>query len=138
VLTTGALNELVLLELLASGRWHKHIARLQGRIAAAKRGAAQQLAEAGIALEHPGEAGLFLWGRVPEGVDVEALVADALANGIVLMAGANFRLDGARDPHIRFNSAFSQHTKLAGYLRERLQGARTGMEALRRAAERTT
>ncbi|RYY64023.1 MAG: PLP-dependent aminotransferase family protein, partial [Comamonadaceae bacterium] len=138
VLTTGALNELVLLELLASGRWRKHIARLQARIAGATRVASRQLAEAGVLLDHPGEAGLFLWGRLPDGVPVDDLVADALRHQIVLMGGQAFRADGAADPHIRFNAAYSQHTRLAAYLGERLRGAADGAAVLRRVAAGTT
>lgn len=133
VLTTGALNELVLLELLASGRWRKHIERLNRRIAGARNAAARQLSEAGVSLDHPGDAGLFLWGRVPDGVDVDELVRDAYRNGILLVRGAAFMADGAADAHIRFNAAFSQHVRLGNYLRERLAGLASGQAALRRA-----
>ncbi|HZY18812.1 MAG TPA: PLP-dependent aminotransferase family protein [Ramlibacter sp.] len=133
VLTTGALNELVLLELLATGRWRKHIDRLQRRIAAATAAATRQLAAAGVLLDHPGEAGLFLWGRLPAGVDVDELVRDAYRERIVLMRGAAFRADGADDPHIRFNAAFSQHVRLADYLRGRLSAHAISQAALRRA-----
>jgi len=120
VLTTGALNELVLLELLAAGRWRKHIERLQNRIGVARSAAARQLSEAGVLLDEPGEGGMFLWGTVPTAVDVEELVRDAYRHKIVLMRGAAFTADGSADPHIRFNVAFSQHTRLADYLRPRL------------------
>ena len=120
VLTTGALNELVLLELLAAGRWRKHIERLQNRIGTARRAAARQLAEAGVLLEQAGEGGIFLWGTVPAAIDVEELVRDAYRHKIVLMRGAAFSADGSADPHIRFNVAFSQHTRLADYLQPRL------------------
>jgi DNA-binding transcriptional MocR family regulator len=132
VLTTGALNELVLLELLAAGRWRKHLERLQNRIGTARAAAARQLAEAGVLLDQPGEGGMFLWGMVPAAVDVEELVRDAYRHKIVLMRGAAFTADGAADPHIRFNVAFSQHTRLADYLRPRLSALAQAQSTLRR------
>ena len=50
---------------------------------------------AGIRFDHPGEGGLFLWGEVPEGVDIDLLVQDALRNKILLVRGATFMADGA-------------------------------------------
>lgn len=133
VLTTGALNELVLLELLASGYWRKHIERLKRKIGAARVAATRQLSEAGVMLEHPGEGGLFLWGRMPAGVDVDELVRDAYRNGILLMSGAAFTVRGTGDSLIRFNAVFSQHVRLAEYLRTRLAALATGNSALLRA-----
>ena len=133
VLTTGALNELVLLELLSAGRWRKHLERLQGRLASARTAAALQLRQTGMLLHHPGEGGLFLWGAVPAGVDVDELVKDAYLNKILLVRGATFRADAAPDPHIRFNVAFSQHAQLASYLSASLAAVADGHRALRKA-----
>jgi len=135
VLTTAALNEYVLLELLAAGRWRKHLERLQRKLVAARNATARQLAEAGIVPDHPGEGGLFLWGALPPGVDVDLLVQDAYRNKILLVRGATFRADAAPDPHLRFNVVFSQHARLAEYLRERLQALARGRSALARAGE---
>jgi DNA-binding transcriptional MocR family regulator len=135
VLTTGALNELVLLELLATGRWRKHMDRLQRRIEAARVLAARQLGEAGVRLDHPAEGGLFLWGELPPEVDVDELVKDAFRHRILLMRGAAFMADGADDAHIRFNAAFSQHVRLAEYLRSRLAGVAEGRHAVKRARQ---
>jgi len=121
VLTGAALSEYVMLEVLAAGRWRKHLERLQRKLVAARLVTARQLAGAGMLLDHPGEGGLFLWGQVPAGVDVDLLVQDALRNKIVLARGASFTADNRPDPHIRFNVVFGQHQRLADYLRERLQ-----------------
>ncbi|KQY89329.1 PLP-dependent aminotransferase family protein [Pelomonas sp. Root1444] len=133
VLTTSTLNELVLLEVLAAGRWRKHLDRLQQRLSTARAAATQQLRQAGVLLEHPGEGGLFLWGAVPAGVDVDSVVKGAFRQGILLVGGATFAADGARDPHIRFNAAFSQQPRLADYLRDQLSAAASAQRALERA-----
>ncbi|MBI3284814.1 MAG: PLP-dependent aminotransferase family protein [Burkholderiales bacterium] len=130
VMTTPALNEYVLLEVLKAGNWRKHLDRLQRKIMAARNASARQLSEAGVLFEHVGEAGIFLWGTMPEGLDVDLLVQDAYRNKILLMRGAAFSANATPDRHIRFNVAFSQHTRLSSYLRERLQavaGARSSL-----------
>ncbi|WP_422018314.1 PLP-dependent aminotransferase family protein [Roseateles sp.] len=134
VLTTAALNEFVLLEVLSAGRWRKHLDRLQQRLGAARVAAARQLREAGVLLEHPGEGGLFLWGALPAGVDVDGVVKEAFRRGILLVRGATFAADGAPDPHIRFNAAFSQQPRLAQFLHEQLSAASSTRAALARAS----
>ncbi len=124
VLTTPALNEYVMLEALAAGRWRKHLERLQGKLLAARNVSMRQLGEAGIGFDTPGEGGLFLWGRLPPSVDVDLLVQDALRHKFVLARGASFSAatqPAAANPHIRFNVVTAQHLGLAAYLRERLK-----------------
>lgn len=137
VLTTAALNEFVLLELLSSGRFRKHLDRLQQKLGAARTAAARQLRQSGILLERPAEGGLFLWGALPSGVDVDLLVRDAFRNGILLARGAAFAADAPGDPHLRFNVVFSQHARLAAYLSQRLQALSSVHTALARAAARS-
>ncbi len=121
VLTTAALNEYVLLEVLAAGRWRKHLDRLQRRLASARHASAGLLAAAGIRFDHPGDGGLFLWGEVPEGVAIDQLVQDAGRQKILLARGAAFLADGADDPHIRFNVAMCQNPVVADFLRSRFE-----------------
>ena len=123
VLTTPTLNELVLLEMLSTGRLRKHAERLQRRLGAARVAAARSLRQAGVRFDAMGDAGVFLWGRLPEGIDIPALVRGAYGEQIVLAPGSHFRVDGAtNDPHIRFNVIMSQNVRLSAYLMARLGG----------------
>lgn len=133
-LSGSALNEAVLLELLAAGRVRKHFERLQGKLASARTACLRTLRAAGIAFESPAEAGLFLWGHLPDGVDVELLVKDAWRHGLLLAGGATFSAPGSASPHLRFNVVLSQHIRLARYLDQRLQALATGKDALKRLA----
>jgi DNA-binding transcriptional MocR family regulator len=121
ILSMPALNEYVLLEVLAAGRWRKHLDRLNAKLLAARHTSARLLSAAGLLLDHPGEGGLFLWASVPDEVDLNLLVQDAYRNKILLVRGATFRANSQADAHIRFNVAFSQQPRLADYLHERLQ-----------------
>jgi len=134
VLTTAALNEYVMLEVLAAGRWRKHLDRLNAKLLAARHISARHLTDAGLVLDHPVEGGLFLWASVPQDVDLNLLVQDAYRNKIVLARGATFSADNPTDPHIRFNVAFSQQPRLADYLRERLRSLAGARAALARAS----
>jgi DNA-binding transcriptional MocR family regulator len=133
-LTGAALNEYVLLEVLAAGRLRKHLDRLQQKLVRARTAAAALLREAGIVLDHPGEGGLFLWGRVPQGVDIDLLVKDAFRNQILLARGDTFMADGESDPHLRFNVVFSQNPRLAEYLGPRLAAVSQASATLARVA----
>jgi DNA-binding transcriptional MocR family regulator len=133
ILTTPALNEYVLLEVLRAGNLRKHLERLQRKIMAARNASTRQLSAAGVQFEQPGDAGIFLWGTMPEGLDVDLLVQDAYRNKILLMRGAAFSPNDVPDRHIRFNVAFSQHPRLSQYLQERLEavaGARSSLSRI--------
>jgi DNA-binding transcriptional MocR family regulator len=133
ILTTAALNEYVMLELLAAGRWRKHLDRLQRKLVTARNASTRQLRAAGVLLEHPGEGGLFLWGAVPHGVDVDTLVKDAYRHQILLVRGATFTANqDASDPHIRFNVVYSQHPRLADHLKQRFAAVAQARAALAR------
>lgn len=132
IMTTPALNEYVLLEVLRAGNLRKHLDRLQRKIMAARNASARQLTEAGVQFEHPGDAGIFLWGTMPAGLDVDLLVQDAYRNKILLMRGAAFSANDTPDQHIRFNVAFSQPPRLSNYLQERLQAVAGACSSLAR------
>ena len=100
--------------------------------------ATQQLRQAGVLLDHPGEGGLFLWGALPAGVDVDGVVREAFRNGILLVRGATFAADGAQDSHIRFNAAFSQQPRLADFLRDQLSAAISAQRLVERARNRVS
>ncbi|MFZ6686840.1 PLP-dependent aminotransferase family protein [Undibacterium sp. SXout11W] len=132
VMTMPALNEYVLLEVLKAGNLRKHLDRLQRKIMAARNTSTRQLSEAGVLFEQPGEAGIFLWGTMPEGLDIDLLVQDAYRNKILLMRGAAFSANDTPDRHIRFNVAFSQQPQLSDYLRDRLQAVAEAHSSLSR------
>ena len=65
VLTGSALCEGAMREVLASGKYHRHIQRLRDRIAKARAASAYQLGETGLILESTSGEGIFLWAKVP-------------------------------------------------------------------------
>jgi DNA-binding transcriptional MocR family regulator len=135
VLTSASLNEHVLLEVLASGRFRKHIDRLQQKLAAARSAASRELRRAGVLLDRPAEGGLFLWGALPTGIDVGHLVKDAYRNGI-LLAGSAFAADNVGDQHVRFNVVYAQHPRVSEFLSQHIMAMSAAHRVIHRAAIR--
>ncbi|RXZ42231.1 PLP-dependent aminotransferase family protein [Crenobacter cavernae] len=128
VLTGSRLDELLLIHLLQSGRFRKHLARTRERLARARTRSLSTLAEAGFDTSGAAEHGLFLWLPLPDGVDADALVRDAYDNGILLAPGRLFMPLGDASRYLRFSAAASGYARLVDYFRARfaaLEGWRT-------------
>jgi DNA-binding transcriptional MocR family regulator len=123
VLTGSMLCEAVLREVLASGKYRRHVERIGDRIAKARAASALQLSAAGLTLESPGGQGLFLWASVPPGVDPDQLLLDAQAAGIMLAKGALFSPTGRSSRSFRFNVAYGADPMLIRFLSDRIAAA---------------
>lgn len=119
VMSGSALMEAVIAELLAAGRVRKHLERLQARLAGARSASLRVLEDVGLRFEQPAQGGMFLWGRLPDGVAVEPLVKDAWQQGILLAGGATFGSEVTSSASLRFNVVYAQNVQLSRYLKER-------------------
>jgi DNA-binding transcriptional MocR family regulator len=120
VLSGALLPELVVAEVLRSGRFRRHAEQLRRRLAKTHGMARKALAAAGVMFDEQAGAGLFLWGRVPEGIDVGVLVRTAREHGILLAAGRLFSPAGGCQTHLRFNVVHATDPALSAFLRPRL------------------
>ena len=116
VLSGSALDEFVLREMLASGKYRKHTERLRDRLATARAASANALRRAGLCMDPTAADGIFLWCRLPAGIDSERLCADARAAGILLAKGAMFSIGGRGDAYLRMNAAYGSDPALAQFL----------------------
>lgn len=123
VFTTSELDERLVHELLSNGTFHKHVERVRARLSHNRAQVVLGLSRAGLEPALAGEGGVFVWARLPDRVDINLLVEDALANGFLLTPGDPFFLRGAPAPWLRFNAATANDARLFAYLRERLAGA---------------
>ncbi|KZE29613.1 aminotransferase-like domain-containing protein [Crenobacter luteus] len=119
VLTGSRLDELLVMQLLQSGRFRKHVARVRDKLARARARSLATLAEAGFDTSHAAEHGPFLWLPLPCGVEVDPLVRDAFDNGILLAPGRLFMPQGGPSRHLRFSAAASGDARLIDYFRAR-------------------
>ncbi|HEY8508334.1 MAG TPA: PLP-dependent aminotransferase family protein [Steroidobacteraceae bacterium] len=115
VLSGSSLAECVVSEVLDSGRFRRHVEMVRARLAHMRREARTALEKAGVSFETGGD-GIFLWGHVPEHVDVDALVRKAREQSILLAKGALFSPTGRCNQWLRFNAAHSTAPELVRFL----------------------
>lgn len=123
VLSGSALLESFVAEVLDSGRYRKHIETVRARLARMRRDARQALESAGIRFDSDSGEGLFLWGRVPESIAVDALVRSAREQSILLAKGSLFSSSSGCASWLRFNVAHSTSPPLVRFLGAALRAA---------------
>ncbi len=123
VLSGSALDEFVLRELLASGKYRKHTERLRDRLGPARATSIAALRRAGLIIEQSATDGIFLWCRLPTGVDPERLCVDARAIGILLAKGTMFSISGQGHGYLRINAAYGDEPILWRFLESRCRAA---------------
>jgi DNA-binding transcriptional MocR family regulator len=102
----GLSSELVL-ALLTDGSYRKHVEALRQRLALAMIETATRLKAIGIVPWTEPQAGMFLWCRLPKGLDAADIARRALADNVVLAPGNAFSLSQTAGGFMRFNVAQS-------------------------------
>jgi len=123
VLTGSALLESFVSEVLDTGRYNRHIEQTRARLARMRRDARAALASAGIEFEEGTTEGMFIWGRIPETISVDALAEHARAHSILLARGSLFSPARSATPWLRFNVAHSTGAPLVEFMRTALRAA---------------
>jgi len=104
---------------LTDGSYRRHVEGVRTRLARATARVAGRLQAVGIEPWIEPAAGIFLWARLPDGVDAVDLARRALAVGIVLAPGPVFSTCGHWRDHMRFNVAMSDDDRLSAFLASR-------------------
>jgi DNA-binding transcriptional MocR family regulator len=97
-------SELVL-SLLKDGSYRKHVEQLRTRLARAMAETAGRLKAMGITPWIDQPAGMFLWCRLPDGIDAADVARHALSDNVVLAPGNAFSLSHTAARFMRFNVA---------------------------------
>jgi DNA-binding transcriptional MocR family regulator len=121
-LTGSGMEELLMLEMLSSGQYRRHVETLRARLSAARSLVMERLRQLGFTISG-GEDGLFIWAEAPPGAP-GGLVIAARDRGMVLADGTLFRPGRQPSRHFRFNAGRSTDPRIAELLRELLQEAR--------------
>jgi DNA-binding transcriptional MocR family regulator len=106
---------------LTDGSYRRHVESVRARLARAMPRVANRLRDLGIETWAEPGAGIFLWARLPDGIDAVELARSALAEQIVLAPGAVFSAIGGWRDHMRFNVAMSDDDRLFAFLRKALK-----------------
>ncbi len=121
-LTGSAVEEMLLAEMLGSGGYRRHLARLRPRLASARALVTRRLAELGFEVEEPGEGNLFLWAGLPGPEAASAVAEAARGRGVALLPGDVFRPYRLPSRHLRLNVPRSTDPRVFEVLRELVAG----------------
>ena len=113
----GRLAAELVFHALRDGNYRKHIERLRQRLTHAMADVGQRLEAVGIKPWFSPAAGMFLWCKLPDGIDATDLARAALAEQIVLAPGNAFSLSQSAHNCMRFNVSQSQDERLYRFLR---------------------
>lgn len=89
--------------MLKDGSYRKHMEALRQRLARAMAETAARLGAVGISPWIEPQAGMFLWCRLPDGVDAADVAQKALLHDVVLAPGNVFSHAGTANGFLRFN-----------------------------------
>jgi DNA-binding transcriptional MocR family regulator len=101
----GHLSSELVLSLLKDGSYRKHVEQLRARLARAMAETAGRLKLLGISPWIDQPTGMFLWCRLPDGIDAADVARRALADNVVLAPGNAFSLSLTAGRFMRFNVA---------------------------------
>ncbi|MBS7702466.1 PLP-dependent aminotransferase family protein [Chelatococcus asaccharovorans] len=122
----GRLNAELVLRVLSDGGYRKHVETLRSRLAKARFEVAAKLKAMGIMPWIEPQAGMFLWARLPDGLDAADIARAALARNVVLAPGNAFSLSQTATNFLRFNVSQTSDERIFDVLRAVLAQARDG------------
>lgn len=109
---TSELFEQVVYRMLSEGSYARHRKRMVQRLMEAGGRVEQWLRRCGCELPMAYEGGMFIWARLPAGINGEKLAQEALKQGLVLAPGLLFGNDPAYRDALRFNVAHSDEPRV--------------------------
>jgi DNA-binding transcriptional MocR family regulator len=101
----GSFSAALVLALLKDGAYRKHIGSLRTRLAESMGHVSARLKAIGLVPWIEPDAGMFLWCRLPAGLDAADVARAAIADGLILAPGNVFSLRQAASGFLRFNVA---------------------------------
>jgi len=99
----GRLTAELVFNVLSDGSYRKHMETLKHRLSQAMREVSARLKTLGITPWLEPQAGMFLWCRLPEGIDAADVARAALERRIVMAPGNAFSLSQSATNFMRFN-----------------------------------
>ncbi|WP_018182434.1 PLP-dependent aminotransferase family protein [Kaistia granuli] len=99
----GRFNAELALAVLRDGSYRKHLEGLRLRLARAMAEVSARLRELGLVPWFEPQAGMFLWCRLPGGIDASDVAKAALPQGVVLAPGNVFSVSQTARDYLRFN-----------------------------------
>lgn len=119
----ASLSAALVQTLLMDGSYRKHIGALRQRLSSGRAETAARLKAIGIVPWIEPQAGMFLWCKLPDGIDAADIARRALTDNVVLAPGNAFSLSKTAGGFMRFNVAQSVDPRIFTTLRAAMKGA---------------
>ncbi len=114
---SSRLSEIMIAHMIETGRFDKHLNRLEQRLAEAKKVCLDAFARLGLKLYADDPDGYYTLLKLPSGTDIDQLRANALKHRVFLALGQWFSpQDAARSTEIRVNFARSADQRFFTFL----------------------
>ena len=102
---TSEVLEQIMYRMLSEGSYAKHLSQIKLRLADSMERVTDWLQQVGCTFPYGTGFGMFVWAKLPDGVNGEALSINALAQDMVLAPGNLFSRDPKACCFMRFNVA---------------------------------
>ncbi|WP_233868053.1 aminotransferase-like domain-containing protein [Paraburkholderia adhaesiva] len=99
----GELASDLVYRLLVDGTWRRHLDTLRTRLADAMGDSLRRLRALGVTPWTQPQAGMFVWARLPDGLDAAEVAREALEQGVVFAPGNVFSVAHSAGDFLRFN-----------------------------------
>ena len=120
----GRLSAVLLHRLLTDGGHRRHLDGLRAKLSAAMGQTISRLGALGLTPWVEPRGGLFLWARLPDGLDAADIARHGLKNDVVFAPGNVFSLSHAARGFLRFNVALCAHPRVFEALEEAMAAQR--------------
>lgn len=122
-LSSSGLGAELVYSMLRQGAYRHHVEALRTRLADIMGRTLHRLEKLGITPWMKPQGGMFLWVRLPDGLDSARVSREALKEGVVLAPGNVFSLSQTTAPYLRFNVAQCQSPKIFEVLEKAMKKA---------------
>lgn len=122
-LSSSGLGSELVYSMLRQGAYRHHVEALRTRLADIMGRTLHRLKKLGITPWMKPQGGMFLWVRLPDGLDSAKVSHEALKEGVVLAPGNVFSLSQTAEPYLRFNVAQCQSPKIFEVLEKAMKKA---------------
>ncbi|WP_323123459.1 aminotransferase-like domain-containing protein [Burkholderia alba] len=117
----GELTASVVHRLLVDGTYRRHLDSMRARLADAMSVAIRRLTSAGLEIPFRPRAGMFLWARLPDGLDAAQVARRAVDDGVVFAPGNVFSVAQTSAGFLRFNVSQCDRPKVYDALRRAME-----------------
>ena len=112
--------------ILTDGAYRRYLTALRERLARARGETLARLASMGLSPWIEPASGIFLWMRLPDGLDGGEVAQRALAEGVELAPGEAFSASRSWRDYLRFNAAQSADPRIYEVLERAIRQVRAG------------